>query len=125
MTKFNPIPEDKPSGPVSPVIATRFNPLDGSFDKQEATSVEKEKNKVENETLSVNQSTEVINEDLNTQEIRISEQRARVGKSYPTPETKLNTNKIKFNPLEINGNKKFDMLDVDRSEKKKPWYKFW
>ncbi len=123
MTKFNPIPEDKPNGPVTPVVATRFNPLDGSFNKQEATSVEKEK--VDNEIHSVNKSTEVINEDLNTQEIRISEQRSRVGKSYPMPRTTLNTNKIKFNPLEINGNKKFDMLDVDQSKTKKPWYKFW
>ncbi len=132
MNKFNPIPEDKKTrGPVKPVSATSFNPLDGSFNKQEVNKNSNEKNEISkewNEVYAEKKSPELLAEEEKIQENKISEQKAKVGQSYPPPEASLaqekqiRQNKTSFNPLDINNDEKFDMLNVDQTPKKK---NFW
>ncbi len=151
MTKFNPIPEDKPNGLVAPVVATRFNPLDGSFNKQEATSNETaklESKEKPSENRKIQETTEgrKLREALERKEKErneklVSEQTEKTKESFPPeeitelPPEPVVENETMDNVINDLKNLHKEIKKIPRSsvdlglqqviKTKKPWYKFW
>ncbi len=153
--KFNPIPEDKPNGPVAPIVATRFNPLDGSFNKQEATSNENVNLENNNKSSENNSKNKEVHETVEGRKLRetlerkekerkeklVSEQTEKTKESFPPEEI------AELPPEPVAENETIDdvindlknlhkeikkiprsSIDLDLQQvikTKKPWYKFW